>query len=174
MRRRKRTMVRRMDYSFDWLTRQMPGASSACGALRLVKRPDHHVLPLRVVHQGVAFRHLERRHRVERNRRSRRLERPRPVVDLRAIEAASMLCVQAVALREEMLEGTWLRVEDRAVRPVRATESLAFVAAAVVENLPVSVPHRDVGPEVRQAVEAARSFHCELTRRVEREEPDPR
>src|SRR5690349_4257921 len=130
---------------------QMPGGSPACGALGLVERPDHDVLPLRVVHQGVAFGHLERRHRVERDRRVRRLEGPWPVVDLRAMEAPSMLGVQAVALGEEVLERAWLGVEDLTVWPVRRAESLAFVATAVVENLIAAVPHRDVGPEVGQA-----------------------
>jgi len=99
--------------------------------------PDHDVLPPREVEDRFGV-HDEPVgcHRVQVDVRFGALKRPRRVVDLRAVEPASILCVQAITLRQEVLErpgARSLRIADAAVR---AAERRALVPNRLVEDAP--------------------------------------
>src|SRR3954470_1809787 len=118
----------------------MPAGPRACAALRLCQGPDDDVLAGGEMQQWGVVGHLDRRHRVQVDPGVGRLERPRGVMDLGAADPALVLGVEAVALRQKMLERPGICVEDGAVRAVGRAESFAGVATAVVEELVAAAP----------------------------------
>src|SRR6188472_695069 len=98
------------------------------------------------------------------------------MVYLSAVEAARVARVKGVALREEVLERTGLRLEEHAaLRPVDRLEHEwpGGIAAGAHELDPLTAAgHRGTRMEVRQPVGAPCCLDREPARRVEAEEPD--
>src|SRR5438874_553456 len=152
----------------------MPARVRSCGALSALERPDDDVEPGRVVLQRLG-RGVEpdRRDRVQVDARLGPLERPRPMMDVSAVQLAFVLGVQAITLRQEVLEGSGFRVENRSGRAVGRTEGLPTAATAVEQDLVATAAHRDLRREILEPVEPTGSLDGDSARGVEREEPDP-
>src|SRR4051794_2223416 len=91
-------------------------AERRCGLtakrLELFEAPHHDVLPRREEDvRGIAGQ-LHRRHRVHTHRRLPALQVPGRMVDVRAVDAAAVLRVQAVALGQEVFERARLRLDE--------------------------------------------------------------
>src|SRR5947209_2424299 len=159
---------------------QIPWEEASCavptsgfGRLPPLERPDHDVLPPREVKQRLTLeRNRVGRHRVEVDRGIGFLQRPGPMVDVRPVETRAVARVEAISLRQEVLERPGRRSRGIAGRPVFAAERRAFVARTLVQD-PVAAPHDvDLRAEVRKPVDPACRLHRSLTRGVETEEPD--
>src|SRR5262249_51358249 len=117
---------------------EMPDWPEACDPLNLVERPDHDVLTRREVHHGVDLGHSYGRHRVEIDPCGRRCQLPGPVMDVSPVQSATVLCVEAVALRQKVLQRPRLDGEEFALRAVGRAERLPVAATAVEHELVVA------------------------------------
>src|SRR5579884_710602 len=152
-------------------------ADRRCGVmdrrLERFERPDHDVLAGREEDARLLVRQRDRSHRVQVDGRLAALQVPRRMVDLGAERPAAVLGVEAVALRQELLQRPRLGTEQRPASAVRRAERCAGPSRLVPDV--VGLAHAaHLRMVVRQPVEPLGALHRHRARRVEREEPDAR
>src|SRR6267378_6250439 len=142
------------------------------GRLELFERPHDDVLQRREEHVRGLAGERKRRHRVQVDHRGPLLEVPARMMDVRAVQPAAVLGVEAVPLSQELLERPGLGVEELPVAAIAGAERRSHPCGFVVHVLAAALAaHARV--LVRKAIEPLRRFDEPRGARVEREEPDP-